>query len=429
MNILVLGATGFIGTAVARKLAAEGHDVTGLGRHIARAQNQFRNMKWLKADLNHLAQASDWTHLLDGKDIVVNCAGALQDGLQDDLAASQHRAMLALYQAAGGAGIRLVVQISANTGAAGADTAFLATKRQADDALGRSGLPHVIFRPALVIGRNAFGGTALLRALAAMPGLIPLTFADTPVATVALDDVADCVAKAITGEIPANGDYDLASGHIPQFRALVALHRTWLGLAPARVVAVSPIFARPVSRLADLACKLGWRSPLRSTAMAVMAGGVSARTDNAGPAGLHFQTAEQTLANHPAGIQDLWFARLYLAKPLLFATLAIFWLLSGLVPLVDPVRAAAFLQPFMPAGVAMALTLATCALDIGLGLAVLFRPWSRKALIGMLLVSTAYLACGTLLAPALWLDPLGPFVKVLPSMVQALVALAILEER
>ena len=160
--------------------------------------------------------------------------------------------------------------------------------------------------------------------------------------------------------------------------------------------------------------------------MAVMAGGLTTAhhlPDHP------FLSARQTLANHPAGIQDLWAARLYLAKPLLFAGLALFWLLSGLIPLVDPGRAAAFMNPFMPADVAMSLTLATCILDIGLGLSVLFRPWSRRALIGMLLVSTTYLAFGTLLTPALWLDPLGPFVKVLPSMLLALVALAILEER
>jgi len=50
-------------------------------------------------------------------------------------------------------------------------------------------------------------------------------------------------------------------------------------------------------------------------------------------------------------------------------------------------------------------------------------------LIGMLLVSAAYLAGGSLLEPGLWIDPLGPFVKVLPSIALTLVALATLDER
>lgn len=83
----------------------------------------------------------------------------------------------------------------------------------------------------------------------------------------------------------------------------------------------------------------------------------------------------------------------------------------------------------MPQTSAIALTLATCLIDIGLGIAVLLRPLARKALVGMLLVSAAYLAGGSLLEPTLWLDPLGPLVKVLPSIALTLVALATLDER
>ena len=38
MNILILGATGFIGSVVAARLVADGHAVTGLGRNPARAR-------------------------------------------------------------------------------------------------------------------------------------------------------------------------------------------------------------------------------------------------------------------------------------------------------------------------------------------------------------------------------------------------------
>lgn len=429
ISVLILGATGFIGSVVAERLRDEGHAVTGLGRNPDRARHQHPDIRWLKADLGDLATAADWAPLLAGQDIVVNCAGALQDGPQDDLAASQERAMLALYAAAARAGIRLVVQVSANTADAGAETTFLSTKRAADRALASSGVPHVILRPALVIGRNAFGGTALLRALAALPGPIPLAYADNPVATVAVDDVAAAVAAAVAGTLPADGDYDLAASEILRFRDLVALHRVWLGLPPARILSLPGFLARPVGVLADLAGRLGWRSPLRSTAMKVMAGGVSAGHQGAAPPGLALMPAVQALARHPAGVQDLWFARLYLIKPLVVVTLSVFWLLSGLVPLLDPARAAAFLQPFMPAPAAFLATFLTCVLDIALGFAVLYRPWTRRALLGMLAVSVTYLAGGTILTPDLWLDPLGPFVKVLPSMVLAGVAIAILEER
>lgn len=428
MNILLLGATGFIGAAVAHALVANGHAVTGLARDPGRMRNQLKSLAWVTADLRKLTQAKDWTQLLAGQHVVVNCAGALQTGLHDDVEASQQAAMLALYEAAKQQDITRIVQISANTEDAGADTDFLRTKRAADQALAASGLPHVILRPALVLGRNAFGGTALLRALASMPGAIPLTFADNRVATVSLDDVAEWVAKAVAGELGDAGDHDLAADPIT-FRNLVALHRDWLGLPPAPIVTVPAALAIPLSRLADFAGRLGWRSPLRSTAMTVMAGGVTVRHLPEQAAKPQLATAAKTLASHPSGIQDLWFARLYLLKAPIFLVLSLFWLLSGLIPLLGPGRAAAFLAPFMPESAALLLTFLTCAVDIALGLTVLFRPWSHWALFGMFAVAATYLAAGTLLTPALWLDPLGPFVKVLPSILLSLVALAILEER
>ena len=79
MNILILGATGFIGSAVARKLTEEGHQVTGLGREPARAALKMSQPRWLQANLAGMTRREDWQDVLDGQQVVVNCAGALQD--------------------------------------------------------------------------------------------------------------------------------------------------------------------------------------------------------------------------------------------------------------------------------------------------------------------------------------------------------------
>lgn len=68
-------------------------------------------------------------------------------------------------------------------------------------------------------------------------------------------------------------------------------------------------------------------------------------------------------------------------------------------------------------------------LDLLLGTLVLFRRWVKVACLGMVAVTLGYLAAGTLLAPDLWMDPLGPFVKTLPAAVLALVPLALTGNR
>ncbi len=51
------------------------------------------------------------------------------------------------------------------------------------------------------------------------------------------------------------------------------------------------------------------------------------------------------------------------------------------------------------------------------------------AALGMITLTLAYLAGGTVLTPNLWADPLGPLVKAIPAMCLAVVALALAEDR
>ncbi|EJT04872.1 SDR family oxidoreductase [Rhizobium sp. CCGE 510] len=424
MNILILGATGFIGSVVAARLVADGHAVTGLGRNPMRARLKQPAIDWRCADLSRMTKADDWDEILTDQQVVVNCAGALQDGPADDVAATQAEAMLALYLAAKRGSRPLIVQISARTAGAARALPFLASKRRADEALAASGLPCLILRPALVLGRNAHGGSSLLRALAALPLALPLVHAESPIETVSVDDVAEAVSRAVAGGL--RGDIDLAADEILTLADLVSLHRQWLGLPPARVFSLATWLARPVTWLADMAGHLGWRSPLRSTAMTVMSEGIRSAK---GESSIVATSAAATLSANPSGVQDLWFARLYLLKPLVISGLSAFWLLSGLIPLLAIEKTSAHFLPFMPEAAATMLTLATCLIDIALGAAVLLRPLAKRALLGMLAASLAYLIGASLLEPALWLDPLGPLVKVLPSILLTLTALATLDER
>lgn len=432
MNILILGATGFIGSAITQVLLSEGHQVTGLGRNPKRATLKMPHVRWIAADLARMANSTDWYSVLAGQQIVVNCAGALQDGLSDDVNATQEDAMLALYQAASECGLQLIVQISADTETNGVDLPFLKSKRNADRALAASGVPYCILRPAVVIGRNAHGGSALIRALAALPFVIPLIYANQPVATVALEDVANATSMAVAKIIPAGSDITLASDEVLTLSELVLLHRSWLGLSPVPVRDVPAFVTRPITWLADCAGKLGWRSPLRSTAMTVMSGGINNKKTQL--EGLHLASAMETLAASPSGVQDLWFARLYLLKPLIIATLSLFWVLSGIVPLFAFEVARSHFEAIMlpvgiPVSIAGLITVATCFADIGLGLAVLFRPWAKHALIGMISLTFAYMFGASVLEPRLWLDPLGVLVKLFPSILLTVTAIAILDER
>ncbi|EFG2885938.1 NAD(P)H-binding protein, partial [Escherichia coli] len=249
MRVLILGANGFIGSAVTLGMIQHGHQVFAVARDIAAGQRRLWEAEWIKVDLARLLTPKDWRPLLRGVDAVVNCAGALQDSARDNVEALQLRAMQALYAAAPRA--MLVVQVSARTDGAARDTAFLASKHAADEALKASGLSHVILRPAVVIGRGAYGGSALLRGLAAMPFVTPVLAPKSAIQFAAIDDVVAAVADALGGKLPDRTDIEIAGPRKWTLAEAVARHRQWLGLAPAKTIPVPRWIGRIVAAGAD----------------------------------------------------------------------------------------------------------------------------------------------------------------------------------
>lgn len=422
MRVLVVGGYGFIGRAVVETLAARGHDVVGWGRSAALGRRIAPRADWIEGDLARVANAAAWRDALTGINAVVNASGALQDGTGGGLRQVQYEAIVALIDACAEAKIRRFVQISAVGASPDASTRFMTTKAAADAYLRESSLTWTILRPALVIGRNAFGGTALLRALAALPFAVTV-HGNSSVQCVALDDVAAACADAVDGTSPPNTDRVLAASEVLSLRQVVALHRRWLGLPPSRATLDLPAFlAVPLVWMADLAGWLGWRSPLRSTAMKVMQDGVIADGND----GSALAPLAAILAANPAGVQDRSAARLFLLMPILIVALAALWLGSGVVGLAHADPAVALIGGGMGAE---ALVKGCALIDLLLGGAILIRRFARTAALLMASMSLAYLAGGTIVTPMLWLDPLAPLLKILPTIALALVAAAILDRR
>ena len=430
-RVLVLGAYGMIGRAVTRDLLDRGHHVTGFGRSIREARRTFPGLDWFIHDMAHMTIPADWFPYLRGIDVVVNAAGALQDGPQDDLTAVHATSVAALAEACATHGTALV-QISAAGVTPDATTHFFRSKAAGDAAIQASGCQFHILRPGLVLSDTAYGGTALLRMLAAVPVIQPLAMADAPVQTIGTRDLARAVAACIDGTIPPGTIADLVEDHPHMLSEIVAAMRAWLGFQPARATIPAPRWLlRLTAKGADALGALGWRSPLRSTALATLESGVLGdpapwRAASGPPiANLH-----DTLAAMPARSEDRLAAAMRLAMPFTLATLALFWAFSGLIGLVQLTPAAAILTAQgWPLWTAQLSVAAWAVADIALALGLLWRRTARGAALGMVAVSLAYLALGTLITPALWADPLGPLLKILPGAMLALIAVPMLESR
>ncbi|HEX8625916.1 MAG TPA: SDR family oxidoreductase [Allosphingosinicella sp.] len=430
MRILLLGASGLIGSAVAARLKRDGNEIVAVGRGGGPAERRVPADRWVTLDLRQATAAGAWLPHLAGIDAVVNCAGVLQDSSRDSPGKIHREMPLALWRACESAGVRRVIQVSALGVERGGITDFSRTKREGDEALEASGLDWAILRPSVVVGRAAYGGSALFRGLASLP-VFPRPAEAGPVDVVQLDDVVETVARLIQPGAPSRVALELAGPDRLAFPDIVAAYRRWLGWAPARSFTAPGWLMGLAYRAGDALAWLGWRPPVRSTpGKEIRRGAIGDNREWRRLTGIEPQSLADALAAHPASVQERWFSRLYLLKPLALGTFALFWLLTGLISL-GPGYARA--THYMLAGGGGALSepsvIAGGLADIAIACAIAWRPTARLGLRAALALSLLYIVAGTLLLPHLWADPLGPMMKIWPILALNLLCLAILDER
>jgi uncharacterized protein YbjT (DUF2867 family) len=435
-KILVLGASGLIGRFITDDLRARGFAVIGIARRFSSSQQTSA----LDLELPLLSMVTDaLTRFMaeHSVDVVVNCLGVLQDAPGHDVSAVHRDFVARLLQAVSASGrtIRLI-HISIPGDVADDHTAFSQTKREAERLIAASGVAYAILRPGFVIAPSAYGGSAMLRALAALPLQLPAAESATPFQPVLVDDISatiawladhdigDKTANAVVWDLMQSQPVMLG-GVVEQFsRSFGTMHFVRIPL-PAFLLDVGAM-------LGDVASWLGWMSPMRTTAIAELRRGVSGDPSAwMAATGIVPKTLSQAVGQHSATIQDKWFARLFLIKALVIASLSIFWIVSGFIALfVSYDAAAAILSSHaFPPSLVVPVTILTSLVDMTIGILITFRRTCAIGLISGIAASLGYMLGAAILTPDLWIEPLGALVKTGPAIVLMLVALMILDNR
>jgi uncharacterized protein YbjT (DUF2867 family) len=430
MRVLVLGASGFIGGHVVAALLAAGHAPVGCVRRPEAWRRRWPGCAAVACDLMRDTAPEAWLPRLAGIDAVVNAAGifAARGGLAH---AKVHvEGPAALYQACRRAGVRRVVHISALGADPDAGTDYAHSKRAAENALAAmDDLEWMILRPSLVYGGAAAGGMGLMRALAAMPGFVPLVGSgEQRVCPVHVDDLARAALRFLAPGAPARLRLDAVGPDAVTLAELLLGLRAWLGLAPARPVAVPSGLVRLACRVGDA---LGWPTVNGTAWRMLRHGNVADARPLAEAAGFAPRGFAAGLASRPATAQDRAQARLHPVRPLLRWCLGLVWLFSGAVSLLPggfALGTAALAPLGLGAGAIAAVVVLGAAADLAIGAALLLRRRARLVAWLSLAVMLAYTAAATLVVPERWLDPLGPLLKNLAVLAATLALLAVEDE-
>jgi nucleoside-diphosphate-sugar epimerase len=260
--VLVTGATGFLGRAVAATLERAGHDVLRGGRLAPAAAPAGE--AWI--GYGDVGPATRWDTALAGADSVVHLAGLAH--LPDEAAASAADTFASvnvegtarLAAAAVGAGVRRLVLVSsalvhgdtspgrplteadAPAPASSYARSKLDSERRLMAAARGSTLQWVILRPPLVYGAGAQGNFRRLVGLVRTGLPLPLGAATAQKTFIGIDNLADAVVRSVEHEGAANqvlllGDAETTSTVDLIYRIGVAIdRRVWTPRVPAGIL-------------------------------------------------------------------------------------------------------------------------------------------------------------------------------------------------
>lgn len=428
MRVLVTGASGFIGSHIVTALRAAGHEVIAAVRNPDRA-GRFASGTAVRCDLARDTHIEDWLPRLEGIDAVVNAAGILRESGRQKFRTVHVDAPRALFEACLRAGVRKVIQISALGNPQ--DGEFIRSKHDADDFLATLELDWVILRPSVVYSpAGSYGGTSLLRALAALPGFLFLPGdGQQRLQPIVAEDLGRATARLVETDGGNRRILEATGPTVVTFEEYLGSLRRWLGLGTARVMRVPLALIRPFAALGEV---FG-RGPLGLTMFRMLQRGnvatPGAAAVFAAAVGFPPHGLRETLEAAPSHVQDRWHARLYPLAPLLRSTLALLWIGSGLAGFLHPLEASVALlgAAGVPAAPAAFLVYGASGVDMVLGALVMTR-FVRIAVVLMLVSVVAYTLFIGIALPTFWLEPFGALLKNLP-LIPALLMLLVLADR
>lgn len=215
MNLLVTGASGFIGSRFCAAAAAAGHRVTAL----VRARSAGRALaadRVVHGSLPYDIPARAW----EGIEAVVHCAAATTG--QDDAESRAinldgTRFLIEQCRARAGA-IRRFVFLSSQSAHEAAISAYGITKREGEKLIRDSGIPYAILRPGLVFGPGRQGLFFRMRATVRKLPVLPLLGGGRAVVQpVEVGDLAEAMLRCL--ELPESESAELNLGE-PEGMAL-----------------------------------------------------------------------------------------------------------------------------------------------------------------------------------------------------------------
>ena len=253
LSVLLTGATGFVGGYVARHAVERGHRLRALVRKIDAADTLVQQgVEVVEGDITRPQSLEE---AANGCDVVIHLVGIIREKPPVATFDGVHtRGTIRVLEAAERAGAKKFVQMSA-LGARADGTAYQRTKFEAEEVVRRSEIPHVIFRPSIVVGAGGEFIELLLRMLRALPVAPVIGDGRYRLQPVDVEDVAAVFVQAAERDDVAGECFEIGGPHKLTYNRVLEIVCEEYGLRRRRL----HIPVGLVKPVVDIA--MNWRLP------------------------------------------------------------------------------------------------------------------------------------------------------------------------
>ena len=227
MNILVTGASGYIGSQLVPRLIDSGHHVVCLVRDPARLSGSIREKVEIRQ--GNLLDLASLSPVMQGIDIGYYLVHSMADGVYGFIE-RDHSAAMNFSSAISKAGLKRIIYLGGLGKCDQNLSPHLEARQNVGDILRRSGVPVTEFRAAIIIGSGSMSFEMIRYLTERLPMLPTPPWITTLCQPIAVDNILDYLMKSLTEPIASNAIYEIGGPDVLTYADIIRGYAQTRGL-------------------------------------------------------------------------------------------------------------------------------------------------------------------------------------------------------